>query len=125
VHVDSSDSHLVAEVTDLETLYVQGATKFKAMRNPKSNHELIVFLSNRNGGQLWFGSMPKIFYLGNMTRQSFIELIDSYPLANNTFHVLNTNCNTFSSWICYKLEIIPKNIGIGSKTKDRWTQQHK
>lgn len=120
VHVDMDNRCLVAEVTNLETLKVQGATVIETVRKPINDREHLVFLSNREGGQKWFGAKPKSKYLGDISKIDFRNMIANYPLSQNVFNVLNANCNTFSSWIIYKLGFTPKNIGFGAKSVKRW-----
>lgn len=120
VHVDMDGNCLVAEVTDLETLKLQGATMIEAVRKPTSDQEQLVFLSNREGGQKWFGASPRVRYLGGVNKTTFRNMIATYPLADHVFHVLNANCNTFSSWIIYKLGFTPKNVGFGAKSTEKW-----
>lgn len=86
VHVDMDNNHLVAEVTDLESLRIQGATQIEAVRKPKADSEQLVFLSNRDGGQLWFGAKPKVLYLGGISKSNFRAMIATYPLSENVFH---------------------------------------
>ena len=103
----SDGSELVAEVTDIETLEVQGGL---ILIDPtglvqRSKTEKAVIVSNRNASQRWFGSAPVV--------QTYIELTDakitsflfnaanSYPLNGYRFKLLYRNCNTFASWAAH------------------------
>lgn len=127
VRVDGEGNHLVAELTDIQSLKIQGASYYEGVREPAGEDDQLVFISNREGGQKWFGATPTGIYLGDLSEEEFRDFVTHYPLAGNKFDVLNANCNTFSSWICYCLgtEPIMVNIGIGAKSSSRWTKAPK
>lgn len=104
VHADDS-RQTVIEVTNVETIGVQGSSRFYSLRQvePASIQEQLVFVSDRNGGQKWFGGTPKAVYLGNIGLDRILDISRAYPRLNSSFNVLTVNCNTFTSWVLCNL----------------------
>ena len=119
-HVSYDGSHTVIEVTNFEALHVQKATKIDSFRDSVSQNDQHVIVSNRNGGQLWFGNKPLIItYLGDITLDSILDWVVSYPLLKTSFGILRVNCNTFTSWMLHLLNV-KMWTGIGARSQANW-----
>jgi hypothetical protein len=105
-HVGPDLAHTVIEVTNIETLHVQGSTCFSNFTGkPASPQEHMVYMSNRPGDQLWFGHKPEVVYVGPLALDLLLDWTEHYPRLNHSFHVLHANCNTFTSWILHLLDV--------------------
>lgn len=124
-HIADDLKHTVIEVTTIETLHVQGSSFYKSFRDTPNyliDPELHqVFVSNRNGSQRWFGHDPKITYLGPMELDVLLSWSELYPHIHDTFRVLTTNCNTFTSWILHLMGV-ELWAGIGAKTWSKYAK---
>jgi hypothetical protein len=117
-HVADDMTHTVIEVTDIETLLMQGVSiyyTFTGMPNYMIDYrEQLVFVSDRKGCQRWFGHAPKVTYLGNIDLDIVLDWTQIYPKISDRFNVLTSNCNTFTSWILHILGIEFRS-GFGAK----------
>ena len=118
-HVTNNLAHTVIEVTDIETLHVQGTSFYSSLCGQPIHRlgfcEKRVFMSDRHGCQRWFGHEPQITYLGPVELDNVLTWARLYPKLQHKFHTLTTNCNTFTSWILHILGIELWS-GIGAKT---------
>lgn len=103
------------EITDIETIQVQGAKIFFADYTTKDRLQLIV--SDRDPSCFWFGNEPLIDYQG-----AYINLDDlNYPL-NSTANLITNNCNTFVSYIVFYYNLNFNKTLIGFKTSKFWRE---
>lgn len=103
------------EITDLETVEVQGANVLYAKYADCQIKQLIV--SDRNPSTLWFGNKPKIDHKFN-----YVEICaNSYP-CNIDVDLIFNNCNTFTSYIAWKYKLDYKPRYVGFKNKNFWNE---
>jgi hypothetical protein len=114
-------THTVIEVTDVESLHIQGATSITEFGLFTGPTEKQVIMSNRDGGQLWFGEQPSVTYIGPSNIDVLLKWTTSYPLITQRFSLFNANCNTYTSWI---LHLLGMNLwtGIGCKSTLKWAK---
>jgi hypothetical protein len=116
-----NDQWLVLELTDRETIEVQNANILYAWDNV-GYQEHTPTLSNRIPDAKWFGSTPVIVgkSLNKTTRLEIIQICNNYPIKE--FKLITHNCNTFLSYVVYKLGLDIKRPlrSIGFKTTTFW-----
>jgi hypothetical protein len=109
---------LVLELTDRETIEVQNANILYAW----DNQEHSPTISDRIPDAKWFGSSPVIVgsALNDLTYRNVVDICRNYPIKE--FKLLTHNCNTFVSYIIYKLGLDIKRPlrSIGFKNKEFW-----
>ena len=115
---------LVIEYTDRETLDVQKANIVYSGRDEYTLHA--PFISDRLPNARWFGADPIIKGCcgkGVIKYQDFVDACESYPNKVTDFHLLKNNCNTFTSYLLYKmrLEIEQPFPAIGHRSRQRWS----
>jgi hypothetical protein len=118
------NQQLVIEYTDRETLEVQGADIIYSGTDHYTNHA--PFISNRKPNARWFGADPYIkgsCSLYPHTYSDFVDACDIYPNRNTEFNILHNNCNTFTSYLLYKmmLEIEQPFPAVGHRSRQRWS----
>lgn len=112
---------LVLELTDTETINVQNASIYWIRDNVEYREHSPV-ISNRINDAKWFGSIPTI--VGKAKLQVLYSDIERacamYP--HTQFDLIGHNCNTFASYILYKLNLeIPRPLrSIGFKNSRYW-----
>lgn len=96
----------VFELTDAETLSVQGATTCSSFTEPSflAPFYKVIYASDRAAGQRWFGAKPTVWksWRPELSYLDVVELVTEYP-HHGEFHVLGKNCNTFSSWLTWRI----------------------
>lgn len=118
-------SSIVAEVTDLETVQIQGGDVIQLGASVNDEFQRAPMLLERDPTQMWFGSVPvvdghtsgsdEIFY------RMLSESVEKYPLRHKPFRLVHRNCNTFTSWALhyaaktYGIHLQPKQYLIGSR----------
>lgn len=115
---------LVIEYTDRETLAVQGADIVYGGRDEYQLHA--PFISTRPANARWFGADPIIkgsCGIGNIKYQDFVDACEQYPNRITEFNLLTNNCNTFTSYLLYKLklDITQPFPAIGHRSRQRWS----
>ena len=115
---------LVVEYTDKETLDVQNANIIYEGRKEYSLHA--PFISDRAANARWFGHDPIVKGIcskGIIKDEDFVTACKLYPNALKDFDLLKNNCNTFTSYLLYKmrLEISQPHPAIGYKSRQRWS----
>jgi hypothetical protein len=115
---------LVVEYTDRETLDVQDADIIYSGTDEYQTHA--PFISNRKPNAHWFGGRPIIKGACGLFPHQYSEFENAcrtYPNANKEFNLLTNNCNTFTSYLLYKmkLEIEQPHPAIGYKSRQRWS----
>jgi hypothetical protein len=114
---------LVIELTDLETLDVQSANVIHApwVANYTDHAP---YISNRPYNAKWFGHAPHIINsCPAVAYDKLIEVADSYPFKD--FKILYRNCNTFASYLIYKLQLPLKRPfkSVGFRSSNWWNHQ--
>jgi hypothetical protein len=105
------------EVTDMETLTVQGGYPWHG-KVDKQSRQIIV--SDRDPSQKWFGSEPRLDYIGKYASQSVLtKAMNEYP-KNGNFNLLTNNCSTFVSYMAWKLGEDYRAPYVGFKSKKYW-----
>jgi hypothetical protein len=114
------DRWLVLELTDRETIDVQTATPLYMWIVKYTDHTPTI--SNRVPDAKWFGSTPIVVgkTLNNLTYQEIVDVCNSYPIKE--FKLITHNCNTFASYVLYKLHLTIKRPlrSIGFKDTTWW-----
>jgi len=118
------NQQLVVEYTDRETLDVQEADIIYSGTDDYFAHA--PFISNRKPNRRWFGADPYIkgyCSLYPRTYSDFVDACDIYPNRNKEFNILTNNCNTFSSYLLYKmmLEIEQPFPAFGHRSRQKWS----
>lgn len=116
---------VVAEVTDLETVEMQGGIVLKLGASVDDEFQRAPMLLERDPTQMWFGSVPVVDGYTDGDDATFYALltesVEKYPLRNKPFRLVHRNCNTFTSWAMhyaaetYGIEMKPKQYLIGSR----------
>lgn len=103
---------LVIEITDLETLSVQGAHDIQRLTHRQLGYsERGLYVSKRPPGQLWFGNKPQVV-VGFTTDEDLTAVAHEYPFLNAKFNLASRNCATFTGWLAKRLGVkIPYMIG--------------
>jgi hypothetical protein len=117
------DSWLVVELSDLETIMVQGAS-IVYVGNPKDIFEHSPFITKRPYNSRWFSKDPVIVdSCPTVEFEQILSAVKAYPFKK--FKLLYRNCNTFTSYLIYKLNLplhrSIKSIGFRSK---HWWRKH-
>ena len=117
---DEKNSWLVLELTDPETLDVQQADAMYIRNVGYTDHSPTI--SNRVSDAKWFGADPVILsYTENKFTYKDIENVcREYEFEK--FNLLKSNCNTFASYVIYKLGLgFPRPFkSYGFKTFNHW-----
>jgi len=114
---------LVIELTDLETLHVQNS---KAVHIPWTTGytDHAPYISNRPYNARWFGHRPYIVdSCPAVSYGQLVQVANSYPFKD--FKILYRNCNTFASYLIYKLGLPLKRPfrSVGFRNSSWWDQQ--
>lgn len=113
----------VAEITDRETLDVQGHNAIYS--GTSDYYERAPYITNRLYNTKWFGNKVKI--VDSCPAVDFSDLLyitKSYPIKE--FDLLKNNCNTFLSYIIWKLNLPLKRPirSIGFKSTQWWNKNY-
>lgn len=118
-------SSIVAEVTDLETVEMQGGDVIQLGAPVVDEFQRAPMLLERDPTQMWFGSVPVVDGYTAGSDEIFYRLlsesVEKYPLRNKPFRIVYRNCNTFTSWAMhyaaktYGIVMKPKQYLIGSR----------
>lgn len=117
---------LVIELTTPETLSYQKCSLIVNAGSDakvKTNH--YPSISNRPFNAQWFGSNPYIVDSSPAIEYSrVIDAIEQYPITE--FRILDQNCNTFTSYLHWKLQLrVHRPIrSIGYKNKLWWEKNY-
>jgi len=122
-HDPSRNTWFVAEITDRETLDVQGHNAIYA--GTMDYYEKAPYITNRVYNSKWFGHRPYI--VDSCAAVNFSDLLyvtKKYPI--NEFKLLKTNCNTFLSYLIWKLDLDLKRPirSIGFKNRQWWNKHY-
>ena len=115
---------LVVELTDEETISYQNAKILftRSTSTDKTEHSPII--STREPNQRWFGCEPYIVdsSLQNFTYDDIVKACREYPI--DEFIMIKRNCNTFSSYLNWKLGLNLKRPfrSVGYRPAAWWTK---
>lgn len=126
---------LVAEVTDLETLDVQGGQLVASGKHLSSSQHRAPLACWRDAEQRWFGAVPEVSCFlpisdDQLLYEMLVEIVLKYPLRNKPFRILHRNCNTMVSWAVHHLAkehdliLRHKRFLIGAKPIMMWRLFH-
>lgn len=112
---------LVTELTTRDTLHTQDALILYDGAPINDDEAHAPFISMRDPNRQWFGHDPEVtwIYPYIIDSDKIIQACKEYPFANE-FNLLSKNCNTFISYLVWKLGIDmrgKKNFGYKS---ERW-----
>jgi hypothetical protein len=114
---------LVIELTDRETLEIQKANFIYSPRSANyTGHS--PYISDRQYNAKWFGHAPYIVdSCPAIGYDRLIEVANSYPFKD--FKTLYRNCNTFASYLIYKLKLPLKRPfrSVGFRNSNWWDHQ--
>lgn len=94
---------MVAELTTRETLNEQDAAILYDGAFANDDHG--PFISTREPNRQWFGHDPHVVWIHPYTidRQQVFDVCKQYPIKE--FKLLSQNCNTFISYLVWRLNI--------------------
>lgn len=108
-------SWLTTEVTDIKTItHLNGNIQY-ALYNEQNISQVII--SDRISSKKWFNNKPRIDYITNYV--DLTDIVKSYP-CNKDINLIKNNCNTFISYIAWKLKIKYPYRYIGYKPTTFW-----
>lgn len=115
---------LVVELSDYETLWVQKASIYYNRSMALNITDRAPCISDRPYNAKWFGGVPIIVgsYETNCSYETMKKICQDYPEYG--FDLINKNCNTFTSYLMYKLDTDIKKPfrSIGYRKKEIWKQ---
>ena len=118
-------SWMVAEYTERETLsYQNGVTVYDGnLTSDDTKHA--PYISTRSYNAQWFGANPYI--VDTCLAPTYKEVQQAcveFPYSE--FNILNLNCNTFTSYLHWKLGLPLRRPlrSVGYKNKDWWQARH-
>lgn len=112
---------LVIEINDKETLEYQGGKIIYDGSKTSDPKERAPFITTRPVTAQWFGNNPKVIGRCHCPPlDAIIKAIDEYPLKD--FKLITVNCNTFTSYLIWKLDLDLKRPfrSIGFRNKNWW-----
>lgn len=116
---------LVIELTDVETLRHQKCNILYLGKETSDKSKHIVGISDRPYNAQWFGNNPYIVDSDiAVDYKDIYSAVMQYPI--NKFKLLTQNCNTFTSYLHWKLELdIKRPIrSVGYKNKSWWQSNY-
>lgn len=116
---------LVIELNDFETLGYQNCNIVYSGSESVDKSKHVACVTDRAYNAQWFGKNPYIVdSTSAVNYNDLLEVIKSYPL--NEFKLLLQNCNTFTSYIHWRLNLeIKRPIrSVGYKNKTWWQEQY-
>jgi hypothetical protein len=120
------ESWMVVEYTERETLsYQDGTTIYDGNRTPDDTRHA-PYITTRPYNAQWFGADPYI--VDSCLTPDYKEVLkacEEFPY--NDFRLLDRNCNTFTSYLHWKLGLHLKRPlrSVGYKNKDWWEARHR
>lgn len=115
-------SQLVIEYTDRETLDIQDANILYSGREEYTLHA--PYISDRLANARWFGADPiiKAECTNYLQYEDFVSACKHYPYKTTPFDLLKNNCNTFTSYLLYHLDLDIQQPwpAIGHKNRQTW-----
>ena len=112
---------LVAELTTRETLHTQDALILYDGAPQNDDEAHAPFISMREPNRQWFGHDPEVTWIHPYTinSQDVFDACKTYPLKD--FKLLTQNCNTFVSYLAWKLNIDMRGKkNFGYKKMEWW-----
>jgi hypothetical protein len=111
----------VVEVTDKETLMCQDGIILYEKVISNDDTVRAPYISTRSYNAEWFGSKPSIIdSCPTVSYDAILNACKDYPYSE--FRLLDLNCNTFSSYLYWKLNLDLKQPlrSVGFKNKKYW-----
>jgi hypothetical protein len=112
---------IVVEITDRDTLMCQDGVVLFDGTKQKNYQEMAPFISTRSYDRQWFGNDPKLICSldEHFNYSEIVTACSNYPFE---FDLLTRNCNTFCSYLLWKLNINMRtnSVSIGFKPKNWW-----
>lgn len=122
---EEEQSWLVIELSDEETLSYQDGNVLYFGNNTGLSNAHAPFISTRSYNAQWFGHNPYIVdsCIADVSIDRIIEAMKDYPIKE--FKILNRNCNTFTSYMIWKLNLKLRRPfkSVGFKNA-RWWQKN-
>lgn len=113
------------EITDEETLEYQCCEI--AYRGTEEYQSRAAFISTRLPDQQWFGNPATVVSTcyDRLTLDQVAQACELYPITE--FNLLRRNCNTFVSYLIYKLDLNLNKpmIAVGYKSRNYWKNYSK
>lgn len=112
---------LVVEYTNRETLAYQNANIIYDGNSTDDDTKHAPYVSDRACNAQWFGGDPKIVdHCPTLELNAILIACKSFPY--NGFNLLTMNCNTFTSYLHYKLNLNLKQPlrSVGYRKKEKW-----
>lgn len=117
---------MVAEYTERETLsYQEGSTVYDGNATLDDTKHA-PYISTRPCNAQWFGANPYI--VDSCLAPSYNEILKACKeFPYNEFRILDLNCNTFTSYLHWKLGLnLERPLrSVGYKNKDWWQSRHR
>lgn len=117
-------SFLIAEYSDAETVsYQTSQVIYDGNYNQRTEHT--PFITARPYNAQWFGKNPYIVdSCPTVEYYKVLYACKEYPLSG--FDIIRKNCNTFTSYLHWKLELDLKRPirSVGYKSKRWWNKHH-
>lgn len=120
---DQHDVWCVVEYTDRETLHYQDGQILYDKDINTDDISRSPYISTRSYNAEWFGHRPYIVdSCPTVSYKSVLSACEDFPY--NEFRLLDLNCNTFTSYMCWKLNLDLKRPirSIGFRNKKYWTK---
>jgi hypothetical protein len=114
---------VTVELTTRETLAHQDCKVLWVKKDGVALDDHAPFISTRAPNKQWFGHDPQVVWIHpyDVSYEDVVKACEDYPIEE--FNILTKNCNTFTSWLMYRLGIdvrIPRLTSIGWKSKRYW-----
>jgi hypothetical protein len=122
----SDKAWMVAEYTDRETLSYQGGEIIYDGNPTLNDFKHAPYIATRPCNAQWFGADPYIVDVcKSPSYETILKACQEFPY--NEFRLLDLNCNTFTSYLHWKLGLHLRQPlrSIGYKNKDWWQARHK
>ena len=119
------NSWLVSEYTERETLSYQGGKIIYDGNSLLDDTKHAPYITTRPYNAQWFGGNPYIVdSCRNILYNEALQACKEFPY--NEFRLLDLNCNTFTSYLHWKLGLYLKRPfrSVGYKNKDWWQNNH-
>jgi hypothetical protein len=117
---------LVIEKTKMETLLHQNCDVVYCGIDSKELNNPMPYISTRIPNAQWFGHNPYVVdsCINTIQLKELIEVCKEYPYKE--FNLLTRNCNTFTSFLIWKLNLKLKKPfkSFGFKTKSHWKKYY-
>jgi hypothetical protein len=116
---------IVIEHTDLETIQYQNGQVLYSGAKTSNIQEHAPFVAIRKPNSQWFGHNPVIVgFCVAPAYNKIVEAVQEYPI--DEFRLLNRNCNTFTSYMLYKLNLSIKRPfkSVGFRNSNWWNKNY-